>query len=495
MKYTEFYAKRIKNLPSANERGEVNIPCVFHKDSSPSLSINLESGKWKCHVPTCPGSKGGGYRRFDSVLNGSTPGTVDSTEAIDPVIVDGFHHFLLKNGPMLDILQNKRGLTLETIKTHRLGFDSDRVWIPILDSSNVIVNVRKYKPGAIKDKMIPYAPGYNKARLFPVVGDETEWVVLTEGEMDCLVLRQYGFPGHTTTGGADTWLEEFTEALAGKRVFICYDADAAGKKASRSIAMKLVARCPEVRIVALPLRGNKDEKDITNYFVDLGHTGEDFEKLLEQSEVIANHVKELPEPPEEIIDIHMSEIGEDRLVGRRVRVSLMIAGKDLSPFQVPYRVAYSCEMGQKICAQCGICRNGGTLEVKIAEYDPRLIQMTGVNDREVRQVISELAGVPGNCKQFNHEVKEHTNVELVHAIPEIDFTSDRSEYVLRGLYFLGSGLETNHTYIVTAVVLPDPKNQYATAIIYDAQSSHDTIERFDFTPDVKDMLNLFQVAT
>ena len=36
------------NVP--NETDEFNVPCPFHEDVSPSLSINIEKGLWICHV-------------------------------------------------------------------------------------------------------------------------------------------------------------------------------------------------------------------------------------------------------------------------------------------------------------------------------------------------------------------------------------------------------------------------------------------------------------
>lgn len=492
MKYEQFYRQRIQDMPAPNSSGEVAIPCLFHKDSSPSLSINLESGKWKCFASHCPGHKGGGYKLFDKMLNGEVVGTPGTTKLIDPVAVEGFHQVLLQSAKMLDLLKTKRGLTMETITKHKLGFDSDRVWIPIYDAEGGIVNVRKYKPGAKKDKMVPYAAGYNKARLFPMEALDSDWIVLTEGEMDCLVLRQYGFPGLTTTGGADTWLAEFTPLFKGKRVFICFDEDDAGKKGAASVARKLASVASEVRIVHLGLRGTSDEKDITNYFVDLGHTREDFDALLASAEKI-EHVVEVVGPPPEVSRIHLSEIGQDVHVGKRVRSTVLIAGKDLAPFQVPYKVGFHCEMGEKQCGRCGIAATGGTLDVTIPEWSPDLLAMVNVHQLTVDKVIAGLAKVPHPCTKYKATVKEFANIEAVKAIPEIDFASERSEYVIRQLFYLGHGLETNHTYDIDAVVMPEPKTQYATAVIYDAKSSQDSLEKFELDADTMQLLSIFKV--
>lgn len=493
MKYEQFYRQRIKDLPSPNDKGDVAIPCLFHKDGSPSLSINLETGKWRCFAPHCPGSKGGGYKKFDAMLNGEAghAGPV-SSQLIEESAVEGFHQVLLQSSKMLDLLKTKRGLTEATIKQYKLGFDSDRVWIPIYDADGGIVNVRKYKPGAKKDKMVPYAAGYNKARLFPIEALKSDTIVLTEGEMDCLVARQYGFPAMTTTGGADTWLAEFTAEFKGKRVFVCYDADEAGKKAGLAVARKLSHVAIESRCVHLPLRGTSDEKDITNYFVDLGHTAADFQAVLDASEVVEQVVEQVGPPPE-VSRLHLSEIGDDRHVGKRVSATVLIAGKDLAPFQVPHRISYTCDMGEKQCSRCGIANAGGALEAVIPEWDPSLLAMVNVHQMTVDKTIANIAKVPFGCFKFKHVVKEYTNIEAVKAIPEIDHASERSEYVIRQLFYLGHGLEANHTYDIEAVVMPEPKTQYATAIIYDAKSSQDSLETFELTDATRGLLALFRV--
>jgi len=493
MKYAQFFQTRIKNLPEPNPDGDVAIPCLFHKDGSPSLSINLKTGQWRCFAPHCPGSKGGGYKKFDAMLNGEGghAGPVTS-QPIDPSAVEGFHKVLLQSSKMLNLLTTKRGLTMETITEHKLGFDSDRVWIPIYDADGGIVNVRKYKPGAKKDKMVPYAAGYNKARLFPVQALESDWLVLTEGEMDCLVLRQYEFPGVTTTGGADTWLAEFTPLFKGKRVYICYDDDEAGKKAGMVIARKLAPVTAEVRVVHLGLRGTSDEKDITNYFVDLGHTKDDFQALLDKAEKV-EHVVEVVGPSPEVTRVHLSEVGEDRFVGKRVASTVLVAGKDLAPFQVPYRVGFTCEMGEKMCGRCGIAGSGGVLDVTMPEWDPNLLAMVNVHQLTVDKVIAGLGKVPYPCQKYKATVKEYANVESIKAIPEIDCDSERSEYVIRQLFYLGHGLETNHTYDIEAIVMPEPKTQYATAIIYKVASSQDSLERFALDEESMALLSMFRV--
>lgn len=495
MKYTDFYKERIPNLPEPNSKGESVVKCVFHEDTNPSLAINLESGKWKCYTPSCAGHAGGGYRKFDQLLRGEAQiGAEVKVPPIDAAAIAGFHHVLLQSKHALEILEKRRGLTIETIKRFELGYDGDRILIPIKGPEGSYVNIRKYKYGAAKDKMIAWGARYNRARLFPFENTKLETVLLCEGETDCMLACQLGLPAITATGGADTWLAEFNEQLRGKIVYVCYDVDPAGRKGASQVALKLLATAKQVFKITLPLSGSKEEKDITDYFKNLGHSLEDFDALMKSAEEI-RPIVEHTAPAEEIIDIHLSMIGLNTNVGKRVRSTVLIAGKDLAPFQVPKRIAFSCQQSgsEKLCDRCGICKASGQLEVTIPDWSQDLLQMVNVPVEKLHGILSRAAEVPDRCPKFQFEVKEHSNIESIKAIPEIDFSAAQSSYVIRSLFYLGHGIDTNKTYNIEAVVMPEPKTQYATALIYNATPSQDSIEKFAMSETTNTDLSIFEV--
>lgn len=496
MKYTSFFQERIPNLPTPNDKGEVMVPCVFHKDSSPSLGINLETGKWKCFATHCPGHAGGGYKKFDSAMRGEfSGGKPIAVEPIAETVVDGFHLALLAANATLGWLERERGITLDAVKRFKLGWDGDRLWIPIRDATGQVVNIRRYKPNHHgKDKVLPYSQAYNQPRLFPMASLESEWVLLTEGETDTLLALSLGFPAITGTGGAGVWTKEFSQAFAGKKVVVCYDVDKAGTKGAAEVAAKLLSFAGVVHRLTLPLNGESEGKDLTDYVVKGKHTAEDLKELVRLAPQVEPMVESAKGPSEEVLPLHLSAIGEERYVGKRVSSTVLVAGKDLAPFQVPRVVAFSCQMGEKMCSRCQLADAGGRRTVTLPEWDPQLLQMVNVHQMTVESVLGRACGVPFMCHKFTYEVKEHANIEALKVIPEIDFTSDRSEYVIRQVFYLGHGLETNHTYDIEAVVMPEPKTQYATAIVYKATSSKDNIEEFTLDEETLAMLSMFKVT-
>ncbi len=45
-----YYAERLDKLTKPNGNGWAMALCPFHKDSAPSLAVNLEHGGFKCHA-------------------------------------------------------------------------------------------------------------------------------------------------------------------------------------------------------------------------------------------------------------------------------------------------------------------------------------------------------------------------------------------------------------------------------------------------------------
>lgn len=495
MNYLDFFRSRIADLPSPNERGEVVVRCIFHKDDSPSLSINVENGKFRCFAPHCPAYRGGNYKRFDDFVKGSIPGVLVTDEPIPAQVIEGYHAILLADSSRLAWLRDRRGLSEATLREYRIGWDSDRFTIPVRERDE-IVNIRKYKPEAKNDKVINHGTGHGRPRLFPEVGSVGP-VYLLEGEMDTLLARQLGYPGHTVTSGAGQWHSSLDASLQGRDVYIVYDMDKAGVNGANVIAQRLVKVAASVRIVSLPLPGTHEMKDFSNLFhdrkVDVDQSRAEFAKALEEARLVIAEVQEVREPAQEIIDIHLSEIGRERFVGHRVRSTVLVAGKDLAPFQVPKCISYACEGGEKICGRCGINRAGLQLKVEFKEWSPELLQMVNVPIEKLDAVIAQAADVPFKCRKFTHEVKEYANVESIKAIPEVDFTSEQSTYVIRNLFYLGHGIETNKTYIIEAVVGPEPKTQYATALIYKSTPAEDTIEKFEMNNAMLERLSVFKV--
>ena len=95
-------------------------------------------------------------------------------------------------------------------------------------------------------------------------------VVITEGELDALVLHSMGIVAVSSTGGALSFQEEWAEDLKRYPTYICYDNDEAGAKG----AVRTLQHIPSARVVMIPEQ--PDVKDISDFV----SRGGDFHNLL-----------------------------------------------------------------------------------------------------------------------------------------------------------------------------------------------------------------------
>jgi 5S rRNA maturation endonuclease (ribonuclease M5) len=107
-------------------------------------------------------------------------------------------------------------------------------------------------------------------------------VVITEGEKDADTINalqlfdtQRGHVAATTSGNAGSWLDIFADALIGKQVIVCPDADEAGERYRDAIVASLTKRNIEHRVLDFaPLGVN----DVSDYLA--GHAPEELILLL-----------------------------------------------------------------------------------------------------------------------------------------------------------------------------------------------------------------------
>lgn len=503
-------------LDLSGSGAERSARCIFHDDNNPSMSVNVEEGIFYCHNDAC-GARGDFidfYCRVRSLTFREALGELavrvgiefkreaDPEEGvIDEAIVEANHERLLNTDNALRKLEERRGITEDTVRAWELGHDGRRYYIPIRDEVGRCVNIRRYDPDASDStaKMISWRRGFGAARIWPfssldrVRGGDDEFVLITEGEMDCLVALQMGFAAMTATGGAGTWRSTWNHYFRGVDVVICYDADEAGHRGAVNVARNLRGVASSVRIVRLPLT-EPPGADLTDYFIGHGMTSEDFRGLVERaSEFEPSDETGIRPPDEEPVELHLSKASEAENLHRLLRMDVMVSGKNTSPYVVPDVLELSCSMpGLNMCERCPVAAEAGKLRLDIDYDSNEILRFCHAKDVVLQREYKRRAGVPKSCGYVDAEVIEGRNVEQVQLIPEIDRSTEDTEYVTRSAFFLGHGLRPNTTYRATGYMVPDPDNQMATHIIHGVIPSKSNIDAFKLTDDVVNELSVFQ---
>lgn len=195
-----------------------------------------------------------------------------------------------ENASIREFLNTKRGITDDFIRKFLLGFDSrsGSIVLPIFDSLGADVGgakLLKYdlSTGKKTVKTIGSAHLFN-VHLLSQEYDKFGSVIICEGELDAIVLCQIGFLAVSGTAGASTWKKEWTPFFRDKHVVICYDSDNAGRKGAAKVVNELLPVAASVKNIDLfGDQATPQIKDITDFFVKMGKTAEDFQRLIEEA--------------------------------------------------------------------------------------------------------------------------------------------------------------------------------------------------------------------
>lgn len=185
---------------------------------------------------------------------------------------------------------NARGIPDPVIDLHHLGWDGGRITIPIFNRDGTVVSFKLAKDPddtTLASKMFTSPGGTLELYGWERVLAKPCRLIICEGEFDRLVLEAHGFAAVTSTGGAGAFRREWAVDISSiPEVYLCLDRDDAGRRGALRVGQFL----PHARIVALPEEVGPGG-DVTDFFVRLRRTRDEFEKLLADATPV-------PTPPE-----------------------------------------------------------------------------------------------------------------------------------------------------------------------------------------------------
>jgi len=505
---------------------EMRCICPFHDDTKPSMNINRNTGLWNC-LAGCGGGNVLTFiaRKHNNISTKDAGSILKALAHPINVSVSQLAYTLQQNKSAMSFLTDKRGLSADIIKKYKLGYNGDRITIPTY-IDGVLVNVKYYKSGAslkffshFEDVGDKKRVAYGDAKLYPVVPADDE-IYLFEGEMDALLALSLGLPALTNSNGAGTWFPEWSHYLRNKTVYVCYDNDKAGKEGSVKVARALMGFAKSVKVVDLFVNIPEAEKgeDFTDFIVKYKKSTTDLAAIVAAARDVSGTINNelafngapetstsadqpadnpAPQEPqkrkyEKAVEVSLRESSRPDLVNKRVKIPIMISGKDLTPFIVPRKFGCKCTKINKsdkdLKGKCYACSLAGTLAEQmyvLDENEPLLLKLIRSNDLQNKGYMRQFVGIPEACHWWEMRIIEQQNVEEIRAIPDLDldrFSQEKDiEYTARVLYSLsptGERLRTNASYTIEGVVAPSPTNQYATVLFSHFENKKDDIRHF-----------------
>lgn len=237
----KFYQELVPSL-EVNGKSEALGLCPFHNDSHPSLSVNLETGLFRCFSCDAKGDIFTFYQRykdcdFPTALRevGEMAGVVGSDVRSKVVAI---FKYADEAGNVLYLKERlepgRNGRSKEFVFKHLEG---DR-WVMGRGCDPVLYRL----PELIKSK----------------------YCFIVEGEGKADLLHSWGLVATCLDSGANSpWRDEYIKAFEGKeKVVILPDNDTPGREYASKIASALHGKVKELKVVELPgLQGKEDIVD------------------------------------------------------------------------------------------------------------------------------------------------------------------------------------------------------------------------------------------
>lgn len=502
-----------------SQRGlEIKGMCPFTsrhaggKDAIPSFTANIGTGVYFCN--SC-GAKGNvhtfitetrGLGRLDAwyylgdALGIDRPTISDNRPDIDPALPVKWHNDLMSStAPIRAYLKEKRGITDETLKKFCIGFDGDRVTLPIYNEFNELVNIRRYKWNSYEGatKMINYEDEqgnkYGEVRLYGIenlIYDEPDEVMLCEGEWDRLIAEQNDIHAVTSTGGAGNFNQEFFDYFRKKKhVYVCYDNDEAGRLAT-AYFLENAPSGPIYYVINWP-QEMPAKADISDAFVQYGYTKKTFLELFK------------PYKRQEAPLVDLLHATDAQYVGKRLKVTGLLAGKGTVPFIYPKLLTCKCrilaEGGEPDLKSCATCMyaSGVKRTMRLDAKSNDILAVVDCTDKEYGQAMKAMLGIPQKCNNAQIDVIERGNIETIRLVPkaELDYTQHRTtEFCSRDCFVLTSDIPSNKKYTLSGYLHPHPRTQQAT-FIFDQVIPEKAISEENINDDaIVDQLKIFQPA-
>jgi hypothetical protein len=471
------------------------------------------NGKWYCHG--C--DKGGNsIVSFHSALNNIEKREDAAAEIFHEHIhatipadtVRRWVRLLASTPSALRYASKQRMVSGAIITKMQLGWNGTRITFPIYNEFGLCTNVKMYDPVASKGKLPKMLNYKDRDRpdvsygvptmIYPIsafkLAREVGYIVVCEGEWDCLFLLSLGIPAVTSTHGSKSWPKQYTEMFRGLKVIIAYDNDGDGTKYDREVVAhnlrkvaKLISRL-NIPQLDHPTKGRKT-KDVSEWAEadETMRTKGGWLRAFKTADILLENPDEYIKAGESDL-VPLDQASRAQWFNKQLTVDALVTGKDTAPYILPKKVRVSCS---KECDNCPLAEwDKPHKELTIDASDPKVLEMLDESSNSVRKRLLTIAGIQDSKKcEAKCDIVESFNVEQLLLIPTLE---SNATYVLRSAYYVGHGLQSNRAYRFEGITTADPKDQHATHLFAKAKPVEDMVETFQMTLALREKLKVFQ---
>jgi hypothetical protein len=457
--------------------------CPFHKEKTPSFTVNEETGEWYCHAGCGGGAEKEFIAKYYDVSNevakyalsyysqhGSMPFPTEEQ-------IESWHKNLC-NMPREIEAMSEYGWTKQIVDDLHIGFYDDRIIIPIKSRTGYWVNARRYLPVHRRNSDSHNAKCLNirklgQKRYYPYEAFGEDKIYVVEGEKDCIAARAQGFNAVTSTGGSAIPSEEIY-LFKNKDVVLMLDTDSVGKRNVKNYVTLLKGVARSIQIVDLPV------KDFADYYheyknVDIDQYTRDYAEVQQAEESV------------EATDITLvrSEFTEN--LNTWVKLNKMsVSGVEPKIYTIPTKLKVVCK--NAACSKpCPLAFSNSSDAAQYVDVDPRqMLQFVDSADSAQDTFLRKLYG----CRSVTAEPVDYINCQKVIFQESASFIDGLEESSFESRYgiYMYTDFRLNATlkYNFEACRVTDPRTQKNYYMIRSAENlgmlrpvvNEDSFEKF-----------------
>jgi hypothetical protein len=431
------------------------------------------------------------YARETGVKRGGGGGN-GKAERPGPTLleVEAFQKDLLPE--VRQYLHEKRGFTDESIAKFQIGWctNRERNTFPVYEATSLgpkLVNIRFHN--SKKDPKTLNWAGHGKVRLWGVERlvkcPPGSTVIITEGEFDAMLAEQEtGFVSVSGTNGAGAFQSEWVQDFHGHHIILLYDADQPGRDAVHKLVLPAfkdavtTGKVLSLKIVWLYENADKDHKDVTDWIIKDGGSGEALKKLIQDTPPFTypTAVSHLPEPIE-LKDF--AHIDRSENAGKRVTVNLQVYGENTVAYYAARKIKIThCQLKKE--AKCsgpgktGRCQ--GDIEVPLG--DRVLIAGVRATDSQFKNLLRDYVcdkdrrpalHVEDTDKEVVRECYAHQIFEPMKSGTQID----------KVIYVIGGDLVDIGKYRATGRIVASYRDQQPVLLVDTLEHQEEDYQCFD----------------
>lgn len=486
---------------------EVAVRCPFphydengnqYLEENPSAHINTDKATLHCKV--C----GEGYSetKFLAKLNGIS--YRDAKKLIAEIEKDKGNHVwndevenLWKSEDALKF-PHSLGISNDTLKELKVGYQGAGLSFPVFMYGELL-DVRLYNPSN-KDIGLPKVMSRKGAPTgliipFDIWIDDERPTLLCAGEKDMALARTLGYNAITVTGGENAFPKLFKASFRGKKLYIAYDNDEAGKNGAKKLAtmFKEVGAIPYV-VTGHHEVANQKGEDFHDYIMKYGMTKEDFDKVLENTPEFSE--TDYQEEKEKIIpSVKLIDATQGKYRNKFVRSSVQVT----ATFDQAFGIADFVEVVKTADDDKGTMDKDDKREWSLDDenlQDILLLMDSKLRDKDVESNLKKLCGIPSNEKFLSIRKYSHDTVFKAVVTDLVESDVMKKDYQApheTTVYTIGRKLQSGMKYKLTYKLVPHPlQNQEMVALVTDIEESGDSVSLFKVTDEVKESLKVFQ---